>query len=51
MRTPAVYVALGFLERLADEKCPFEQFRCALDDFDTDNKLKAEGRGRCWARR
>jgi hypothetical protein len=41
-----IYAALGFLERLADEKWPFEQFRRALDDFDAnnDNELKAEGR-------
>jgi hypothetical protein len=32
MRTPAVYAALGFLERSADEKWPFEQFHKALED-------------------
>jgi len=37
---------VGFLERSADEKWPFEQFQHALDEFDvdTDNKLKAEAR-------
>jgi hypothetical protein len=27
IQTSAVYAALGFLERLAEEKWPFEQFR------------------------
>ena len=37
---------VGFLERSADEKWPFEQFYRALQDFnaDTDDKLKAEAR-------
>ncbi len=32
IRDGAVYAALGFLERCADEKWPFEQFRKALED-------------------
>jgi hypothetical protein len=35
---------MGFLERLLLRNGPFEQFRRALDDFDTTNNLKAERR-------
>lgn len=50
IRDGAVYAALGFLERCADEKWPFEQFRQALENFDID-KLKAEGADKCSTRR